>query len=554
MIVEKIVKISKEIRNYINDSILSVDCAEISMGNDSCRLIALNMFSCVINPFTDKAYFDFDKWYEISYEGQRLNDDLVDLELESIEKILNKINNDTEPDYIKDTEIRTWESLYEAGKKGRRTGLGFTALGDTIAALNLGYDSQESLNVINEICKVKCNAEFDSSIDMSIERGCFDGFDENIENKSEFIKMIKKELPEVYDRMMKFGRRNVSLSTVAPTGSLSILSQTTSGIEPLYTYSYKRRKKVLNDEPYDFIDDLGDKWKEFNVFHPKLKMFMDINLGKGIEDSPYYKKDANNIDWLKRIELQSIVQRYTTHSISSTINLPSDTTTDVINDIYFKGWELGLKGVTIYRDGSRSGVLVSSEQKVKSYYEDSNAPKRPKVLPCDIVRFTNKGEKWIGFIGLYKDDNNKYRPYELFTGLLDSFNVPSYVEKGEIIKNKEEGISRYDFVYIDKDGYNVIMQGLNRAFNREFWNLGKMMSAILRHRMPLKNVIELVDSLKFIDDSIVTWKQGIKRMIKKYIDDNIKIGDGLCPECNQDTLTYQDGCVVCSTCGYSKCS
>lgn len=543
---------------YVNVS--TNPCAEIAMGGgDSCRLIALNMFGCVDNPFTDEASFNFEKWYEITYEGQRLNDDLVDLELESIERILNKVKNDKEPDFIKDVEIRTWQLLYDTGKKGRRTGLGFTAMGDVLAALDLKYDTNEAIEFIENVMKKKCEAEFDSSIDMAIERGAFTGFDSKIEETSHFVQMLKIELPHVYERMMKYGRRNVSVSTVAPNGSISLLTRTTSGIEPIFMVDpYHRKKRVTGDDKYDFVDEMGDRWKFFDVYHPKIKMFLDINPGKKVEDSAYVS--AANINWEKRVEMQNVIQKYVTHSISSTLNLANDVTIEAVSDIYFKGWEMGLKGLTIYRDGCRTGILTSKENKkdeneeeikvVDSYSSDTTAPKRPKSLKCDVVRFTNKGDKWIGFIGLFKNDIDENRPYELFTGLQDSFQVPAYVDNGEILKNKVDGISRYDFIYKDKDGYPIIMTGLNRAFDREYWNYGKMISGVLRHRMPIKNVVELIDSLKFTEDNIVTWKAGVKRMLKKYLKPE-KTGDN-CPNCGSVNYFHEAGCDICKDCGYSK--
>lgn len=340
--------------------------------------------------------------------------------------------------------------------------------------------------------------------------------------------------------------------------SLSILTRTTSGIEPLFMVEpYERRKKVMGDEPFDYVDNLGDKWTTYKVYHPKIKMFLDINKDRDVKDSYYIS--AGDIDWRKRIEIQSVIQKYTTHSISSTLNLNSDVTNELVSDIYFTGWEKKLKGITIYRDGSRSGVLIKSENKEQItnndivFYKDSNAPKRPKIIPADVVKFVNKGEKWIGFVGLIEDDNGNSRPYEIFTGLQDSFLVPYYVERGEIIKTKIDGISRYDFVYKDKDGYPIIMTGLNRSFNREFWNLGKMISAILRHRMPLKNVVDLIDSLKFTEDHISTWKSGVKRIIKKYIKDDTEYdAEDKCPECGSIKYIYEGGCEICKDCGYSR--
>ena len=544
-------------------------CSEIAMDNDSCRLIANNMFNCVVNPYTKDSYFDFDKWYEINYEAQRLMDDLVDLELESVKIILDNIISDPEPDHIKAIELKTWEQLYKNGKKNRRTGLGFTALGDTLAALNIKYDSNESLLMVEDIMKKKCEAEFDSSIDMAIERGSFDGFDVNIENTSKFVMMLKKELPHIYDRMMKYGRRNISLSTIAPTGTLSILTQTTSGIEPLFLESYKRRKKLSSgdDKKADFVDDMGDKWEEFIVYHHGLAKWKNINKDTDISLSPYRGCTAEELDWRYRVNLQGVCQKYTTHSISSTINLKSDVSEETVSQIYMESWKKGLKGITVYRDGSRSGVLISTDEKKEEKKDDmvcfsleTHAHKRPKMIECEILRFQNNKEKWIGFVGLIDG-----KPYEIFTGLLDSFQVPTFVEKGFIRKIKEfkkdeEGKdvknSRYDFVYIDKEGYEQEMKGLNRAFDREYWNYGKLVSGILRHGMPLYSVVSLIDSLHLVD-SIVSWKSGVKRMLKKYILD--PVGDSgfeICPSCGEMTYKMEGGCGICinAECGYSKCS
>ena len=533
-------------------------CSEIAMGADSCRLIALNMFGCVVSPFTDKAKFNFDLWYKIVYESQRLMDDLVDLELESVERILNKIENDNEPDFIKYVEKRTWETLYDNGKKGRRTGLGFTALADTLAALNIKYDSLESLEIIEKIMKKKCEAEFDSSIDMAIERGKFSGFDQEIEKTSHFIQMMQKELPIVYNRMMKFGRRNVSISTIAPSGSVSLLTRTSSGIEPVFMLSYKRRKKISDKESnikVDFTDAMGDKWQEFDVFHPRLKQWMDLT-NKTIEQSPYVNCTAHDIDWKFRINIQSVCQKYVTHSISSTINLKSETTDDVVSDIYMESWKKGLKGITVYREGSRAGVLIKSEEKDDKKLNTlkvNNAPKRPKTLSCEVIRFNNNNDKWVAFVGLMLDSSNKLKPYEIFTGLSDDFAIPLWVTKGEIVKIKEDGISRYDFVYRDKTGkYKTIVEGLNRVFHKEFHNYSRLLSSTIRHGMPIDKVIELVEALNLDSDLITSWKKGIQKALKNYIDDG-KISDKKCPECGQESLRYESGCVTCSNCSYGKC-
>jgi ribonucleoside-diphosphate reductase alpha chain len=534
-------------------------CSEIGMqGGDSCRLIALNLYNFVENPFTKKAKFNFDKFYKATYEAQRLNDDLVDLELQAVEKILNKIDNDTEPDFIKANEISSWKLLYETGKKGRRTGLGFTALADAIAALGLKFDTSESIAVIDEIMRTKLSAEFDSSVDMSITRGSFDGFDPNIENTSEFVQMMEKEFPELYKRMMENGRRNISISTVAPTGTLSMLAGTSSGVEPVFLLSYKRRRKVNQNDPkakVAYIDDLGDAFEEFNVYHHKVKTWMEITGETDIYKSPYAGATAPEIDWKKRVEMQSAVQKYITHSISSTINLPSDVSVEKVGEIYLDSWEKGLKGITVYRDGSRSGILVSEDDKQEEkVIEGGSFPsKRPKVLEADVVRFQNDYEKWIAVIG--KIDN---KPYEIFTGKAeDAFNLPSYVEKGHILKHKNgDSKSRYDFEYTDKDGYKTTIQGLSRSFNKEYWNYAKLISGVLRHEMPITQVIDLINNLNLYDEHINTWKNGVARSLKKYIaDGDSALVDKKCTQCGDpEGLVYEEGCLKCKSCGYSKCS
>jgi ribonucleoside-diphosphate reductase alpha chain len=531
-------------------------CSEIAMqGGDSCRLIAMNLFGCVLNPFTAEASFDYDKFYEVTYESQRLMDDLVELELEAVSKIIAKIEADPEPEKIKQVELDTWRMLYEAGKKGRRTGLGFTALGDAIAALGMKFDSEESIATIDKIMRTKLQAEFDSSIDMAIERGPFEGFDKDIEMTSEFVHMIRDEFNELFGRMMTNGRRNISISTVAPTGSLSILAQTSSGLEPVFMLSYKRRKKI-NDSTdknvkVDFVDSLGDKWQEFVVYHPKLKMWMDVTGETDETKSPYAGSTAPEIDWVKRVEMQAVIQKYITHSISSTINLPNDVSVEKVGEIYLKSWEMGLKGITVYRDGSRSGVLVANDTKkeeVAAKIYENNAPKRPKSLDCDVIRFTNKGEKWIGFVGLFEG-----RPYEVFTGKADDMKIPYYVETGKIRKTKVEEGSKYDFVYSDKDGAEVVEEWLNKTFDKHYWNYAKMLSGILRHGMPLPYVVDLINSLNLDDDLITTWKNGISRMIKKYIPDGTEATDKQCKQCKSESVIYQEGCLVCNNCGSSKC-
>lgn len=548
-------------------------CSEIAMqGGDSCRLIALNLYSFVDNPFTDKATFNKKKFYEVAYESQRLMDDLVELELGHIERIMDKIKSDPEPDHIKASELATWELLYNTGKIGRRTGLGFTALADCVAALGHSIDSTEALNAVDEIMRTKFEAEFDSSIDMAIQRGAFGNFDPEVEKTSEFVQMMEKEFPAIYKRMMENGRRNISISTVAPTGTLSMLAQTSSGIEPVFMLGYKRRRKInsaADDAKVTFVDDMGDSWEEFDVFHPKLNEWMKVTGETDVNLSPYAGSTAPEIDWIKRVELQALVQKYVTHSISSTINLPEDIEVDKVAEIYIESWKKGLKGITVYRDGSRSGVLVSSDKKKEKTEAEkqeadeqalsnfsksfgiTSAPKRPKKLQADVIRFQNDYEKWMAVVG--KIDG---RPYEIFTGRLeDSFNLPPFVEEGWVIKNKtESGENRYDFQFIDKEGYRTTIEGLSRSFNKEFWNYAKLISGVLRHGMPINYIVDLVSDLSLYDDNINTWKNGVARALKRYIPDGTVAADKKCPSCGDPNgLIYEEGCLNCKSCGHSKC-
>jgi ribonucleoside-diphosphate reductase alpha chain len=538
-------------------------CSEIAMqGGDSCRLIAVNLYSFVDKPFTKEAKFNHKKLYEVVYETQRLMDDLVDLELEAVDKILAKIDGDPEPDSIKQNEINTWKLLQETGKKGRRTGLGFTALGDTVAALGIKFDTDKAISIVDEIMKSKITAEFDSSVDMAIERGQFEVFNRNIEDKSEFVQMLHSEFPELYDRMMIHGRRNISISTVAPTGSLSMLAQVSSGIEPVFMLAYKRRRKINQEDKkakVDFVDDLGDAFEEFTVYHKKLETWMQVTGETDLDKSPYAGATAPEIDWKKRVEMQSLVQKYTTHSISSTINLASDVTEELVGDIYMESWKQGLKGITVYRDGSRSGILIAEDKKdkeseeeiVSAYHETTVFPKRPKTIEAAIVRFHNEKEKWLAVVGLI--DN---KPYEIFTGKMkDAFNLPQWVEKGWVIKNRDDnGVARYDFRYVDSDGYKTTIEGLSRSFDKEFWNYAKLISGVLRHGMPMAYVVDLIQHLNLYDDHINTWKNGVCRALKRFVPEGTEAADKKCPECGDpEGLIYSEGCLKCVSCGHSKC-
>ncbi len=530
-------------------------CSEIAMqGGDSCRLIALNLYNFVKDPFTPNATFDHEKFQEVTYDAQRLMDDLVDLELESIDQILKKVDQDDEPEHVKRVEKETWQLLYNAGKKGRRTGLGFTGLGDTMAAMGYAFHSNEAMNKTEEIMKAKCEAEFQSSIDMAIERGSFEDFDPEYEKRSRFNETLQQELPDVYDRMLDHGRRNISISTVAPTGTLSLLAQVSSGIEPVFMSHYTRRRKINpNDENarVDFVDDVGDSWQEFEVYHPKLKTWMEATGETDPENSPYEGSTAPEIDWIKRVEMQGIVQKYVTHSISSTINLPSDVTEEKVGEIYLEAWKRKLKGITVYRDGSRSGVLVSDDQQKEkeNEFKETHAPHRPKVLEADVVRFQNDNEQWIAVVGILNG-----RPYEIFTGQADSFILPKWVKSGNVIKNKmEDGSKRYDFQFTDKEGYRVTIEGLSRSFEKEYWNYAKLISGILRHGMPLPYAVDLISNLNLYSDSINTWKNGVTRALKQYIPDGTE-ADHKCPKCEDPNgLIYEEGCLTCKSCGYSQC-
>lgn len=549
-------------------------CGEIPLcPYDSCRLLAINLYSYVINPFTKDAKFDYELFKQHAIYAQRFMDDIVDLEIEKIDKILQKIESDPEDKYIKDIEKQLWLKIKDKTIKGRRTGLGITSEGDMLAAMGITYGTKEATDFSENIHKILAIQAYKSSCILAKERGSFPIYDYSRELNNPFISRLKSNDSEL-DMMLKEGRRNIGILTAAPTGTVSLMTQTTSGIEPAFLIYYKRRRKINpNDKnsKVDFVDEVGDKWEEYNVFHHKFLTWLEVNgynvdevkqmkeneISSIIEKSPYYKATSNDVDWLEKVRLQGAIQKFVDHSISVTINLPENVTEDLVSKVYMEGWKSGCKGVTIYRDNSRSGVLVSnkkSDNPNESIILENNAPKRPKTLECDVIRFTNKGEKWIGFIGLVNG-----LPYEIFTGLAESFVIPTWIDEGiikkEKIKNKEDVmISRYDFIYIDKEGYEVIMTGLNRAFNREYWNIGKMTSALLRHHIHLPSVINIIDSLKLDGDVLGTWKKGVIRMLKKYIKDEIKVIGKTCESCGSTNLVNKEGCINCLDCGWSKCT
>lgn len=551
------------------------NCGEITLcPYDSCRLLAINLYGYVVNPFTSEAYFDWDLFKEHVIYAERFMDDIVDLEVEKIDMILEKIETDPEPENIKNVERETWIKIKEMTLKGRRTGLGVTAEGDMLAALGLRYGTTEATDFSTQVHKTLAINAYKSSAIMAKERGSFPIYEYERELNNPFIQRLKDDDAELDAMLKQWGRRNIALLTIAPTGSVSIMTQTTSGIEPAYLVSYKRRRKINPTDKsgrVDFIDAEGVKWEEYNVFHHKFETWLEINgynvdevkqmkdadLKPIIEKSPYFKATSNDVDWVEKVRMQGNIQKYVDHSISVTVNLPNNATEEIVSKVYETGWKSGCKGITVYRDGSRQGVIISNEgttQNVVKEPQENNAKPRPKKLECEVVRFTNNKEKWVGFLGLMTDEKGQKYPYELFTGVLDEFYIPASVEKGEIVKYKAEGEkSRYDFVYIDKDGYKVTMEGLNRAFNREFWNTSKLISAFLRHRIHLPSVINLIDGLQLDSDTAAfgTWKSGIKRIIKKYINSNI-VGEK-CPECNSQDLTYEAGCKTCRNCGWSKC-
>lgn len=547
-------------------------CGEIPLcPYDSCRLLAINLYSYVDNPFTKEAKFNFDKFKKHVGYAQKMMDDIIDLELEKIDQILAKINSDPEDIEVKRVERKLWENIRRKAEEGRRTGLGITAEGDMLAALGLTYGTDTANEFATEVHKTLAIEAYRSSVNMAKERTPFMIYDSQREKNNPFIERLRQADPEMVREMENYGRRNISLLTIAPTGTTSLMTQTTSGIEPVFRPFYTRRRKVNPNDPevrVDFVDEQGDKWEEYKVFHHKFLTWLQINkydveevknmsndqVEELVKKSPYYKATAADIDYLSKVRMQGAIQKWVDHSISVTINMPENVSEEMVEECYFEAWKCGCKGITVYREGSRAGVLISDDknnQQAKQMLE----LKRPKVLDADIVRFRNDDEEWIAFVGLLNG-----MPYEIFTGRVeeDTLNIPKAIENGRIIKERDaEGNNRYDFQYTNRYGYATTFQGLSHQFDKTFWNYAKLISGVLRHGMAIDKAVELVSSLEFDNDSINTWKRGVERALRKYIPNGTKVskkGD-ICEGCQQeDTQVYQDGCVICTECGHSKCS
>ena len=549
-------------------------CGEIPLcPYDSCRLLAINLYGYVENPFTPEATFNFDLFKKHVRLAQRLMDDIIDLELEMIERILCKVDSDPQSEEVKHTEKQLWKKIYQKAIEGRRTGVGITAEGDMIAALGLRYGTQEATDFAVEVQRTLALAAYASSVEMARERGAFQIYDAQREVANPFVLRLKDADPALYEDMVKYGRRNIACLTIAPTGTTSLMTQTTSGIEPVFLPVYKRRRKVNPNDPevrVDFVDETGDSFEEYIVYHPKFMTWMKVNgldttknytqeeIDQLVAQSPYYKATANDVDWLMKVKMQGAIQKWVDHSISVTVNLPADVDEELVNRLYIEAWKSGCKGCTIYRDGSRSGVLVSAEKKDKKKEEAPvcQPPQvteiRPVELECDVVRFQNKKEKWVAFVGLLDG-----HPYEIFTGLMDDEEgivLPKHVTSGVIIKSQNpDGTKRYDFQFKNKRGYKTTVEGLSEKFDKEYWNYAKLISGVLRYRMPLQNVIKLVGQLQLDSESINTWKNGVTRALKKYITDGTEATGQKCPNCGCETLVYQEGCLICKSCGSSRC-
>jgi len=538
-------------------------CGEIPLcPYDSCRLLAINLYSYVNNPFQENASFDHELYKEHVGLAQRMMDDIIDLELEKIDAILAKIHADPEIEEIKHVEENMWNNIRKKSEEGRRTGIGITAEGDMLAGLGLRYGTDDATSFSVEVHKTLALEAYKASTYLAKERGAFEIYDAEREKGNPFIMRMKEADPVMYNNMVKHGRRNIALLTIAPTGTTSLMTQTTSGIEPIFSTFYKRRRKVNPndlDVKVSFKDEVGDSWEEFNVFHHKFIDWLKLNgydsdevtrmgdeeIEKIIEKSPYYKATANDVDWIAKVKMQGAIQKWVDHSISVTINLPADAKEDLVSELYLTAWKSGCKGATVYRDGSRNGVLIAGKTEVRP-----ERPKRPKVLDCDVIRFNINEEKWVAFVGLKES-----RPYEIFTGIADEeiFPIPKSIVKGKIIKIKDDdGNTRYDFQYTDKYGYKKTMGGLSHMFKPEFWNYAKLISGVLRHEMPIQDVVNLVTSLKLDSESINNWKNGVERALKKYIPNGTK-AKGKCGECGSENLVYEEGCLICKDCGSSKC-
>ena len=549
-------------------------CGEIPLcPYDSCRLLAINLYSYVVNPFTKDSYFDFDLFRSHVSLAQRIMDDIIDLESEKIEQILSKIDSDPESMEVKQSERHLWEKIQHKTLQGRRTGVGITAEGDMLAAMGLRYGSDEATNFAELVQKTLALAAYRSSVNLAKERGAFPVFDTEREKKNPFINRLREAEPDLYEDMLRFGRRNIACLTIAPTGTTSLMTQTTSGIEPVFLPVYKRRRKVNpndSESRVDFVDETGDAFEEYTVFHHKFVTWMLANgysvtkkYGQAEVDalvakSPYYKATSNDVDWLAKVRMQGRVQKWVDHSISVTINLPNSVNEDLVNQLYVEAWRCGCKGCTVYRDGSRSGVLLATDSKKKR--KENNqcmqppiiVAKRPRELDADVVKFQNNREKWIAFVGLLNG-----RPYEIFTGLADDEEgliLPKNVSKGTIIKSyDEDGKKHYDFQFKNKRGYKMTIEGLDSKFNPEYWNYAKLISGVLRYGMPIDQVIKLVQGMELNSESINTWKTGVERALKKYLPNGTEVKGQRCPNCGLETLVYQEGCLICTNCGASRC-
>ncbi len=555
-------------------------CGEIPLcPYDSCRLLAINLYSYVDNPFTPQATFNFELFKKHVAMAQRFMDDIIDLEQEKIDAILNKVANDPQSDEVKYTERHLWEKIKHKTAQGRRTGVGITAEGDMLAALGLRYGTEEATEMAVKVQQTLALSAYASSVNMAKERGAFPVYDAKREENNPFVLRIKEHDAALYDDMVKYGRRNIACLTIAPTGTTSLMTQTTSGIEPVFMPVYKRRRKVNPNDTnvhVDFVDETGDSFEEYIVYHPKFitwmkaqgldteKRYTQEEIDELVARSPYYKATANDVDWLMKVRMQGAIQKWVDHSISVTVNLPNSVDEELVNRLYVEAWKSGCKGCTIYRDGSRAGVLVSTQKtdkKKKKQEEDlltkgmklpEVTERRPDVLECDVVRFQNNKEKWVAFVGLLDG-----HPYEIFTGLQDDEEgivLPKTVTKGRIIKTVlPDGTKRYDFQFQNKRGYKMTVEGLSEKFNKEYWNYAKLISGVLRYRMPIENVIKLVNSLQLESENINTWKVGVSRALKKYVIDGTEAKGQKCPNCGHETLVYQEGCLICKHCGASRC-